>query len=353
MIRISIITSLLLIMTNCDRETSEQTVCDPQLINRGSTLSALTLSLPSEVVTGLMKEPTSEGALGRNKEGYFHVRFQMDIVSLAAFAIKYQNQQALEKLVLAMEYSFRYQLTPGDFELVVPPSLQSMPPATEGDKCSGVAFFASALGSSLMMLKQSEWYNNLPSNSLKDRLNLLTEKFSKTLHYLIANKLLLQSYDRDAPNRLLFDALAFYSLGTYLGDASAIQTGVDFIERALQKQDAEGFLKEGDGFDSSYNGVSLKLGLMLLGIVSNSDPIYNKLQLAMSCCAQWQANRVKSSGEISTEGNSRVYSGGETFLGEEKQVAWVDTLLSFYYVYHLSNRASYLTLASDITNYYR
>lgn len=59
-----------------------------------------------------------------------------------------------------------------------------------------------------------------------------------------------------------------------------------------------------------------------------------------------------ATGEISTDGNTRVYPGGEGFLGEEKQVAWIDTLLSFYYMFHLTAQPEYLQLAEKIKLFY-
>lgn len=340
-------------LTQCRQEVKEIVACDAQLINQRLNFHYLVRDLPNDVVINLAKAPTAEGALGRNRSGYFHVRFQMDMVSLTTYAVKFQSEEALEQFVRAVEYSFRYQLDAGDFELIVPVSLQSLAPPTAGDLCSGVAFFASALGSSLVLLQQSSWYAGLKSGPLHNRIMMLREPIRKMLSYLEANKQLLQDYDQQAPNRLLFDAVAFYSLGVYLNDALAQTTARDFINRALQKQDGSGYFIEGDGFDSSYNGVALKLGLTLLGIAPATDPVYSKLQQSLSCCAQWQASRVLNSGEISAEGNTRVYPGGESFLGDEKSIAWVDTLLSFYYVKSLSQQSVYLDLANRIRSYYQ
>lgn len=315
-------------------------------------LVKLTNALPPAVTAALTKDPTPEGALGRNREAYFHVRFQLDIGFLASYAVQYESEEALNKFIKAVEYSYNYQKPAGDFELVIPENLADQGQPAEGDLSSGIAFFTATLGHSLMQLEQSTWFQNRTPDLLSERLALLRPKIEKGLLYLLSQKEILKIYDQNAPNRLLFDALAYYSLGTYLNNEEAKSVGIDFIELALAKQDELGYLIEGDGFDSSYNGVSLRLGIILLGIVDPTDAIYTKLQQAIICCASWQASRILPTGEINTEGNTRVYPGGEDFLGEEKQVAWIDTLLSFYFMSYLTGQSTYLNLAERIKSYY-
>ncbi len=312
----------------------------------------LTKALPTAVTSALVKDPTPEGALGRNREAYFHVRFQLDIAFLASYAVQFESDDALEKFIKAVEYSYAYQKPAGDFELVIPENLADQGQPAEGDLSSGIAFFTAALGHSLMQLEQAAWFQNRTPDILNERLALLQPKIEKGLLYLLSQKEILKIYDQDAPNRLLFDALAYYCLGTYLNNEEAKSVGIDFIELALMKQDELGYLIEGDGFDSSYNGVSLRLGILLLGIIQPTETIYTELQQAITCCASWQASRVLTTGEISTEGNTRVYPGGEDFLGEEKQMAWIDTLLSFYYMYALTGQSSYLNLAESVKSFY-
>ncbi len=337
----------------CQQNEPDAATCNDQLLSTPTTYHALIADLPDYLVNGLTKRPTPEGALGRNVNGYFHVRFQMDIGFLAASAVRFKNDQALEAFVLATEYSFQRQRPTGDFELVIPASLQSQPPPTGGDLASGTSFFLSALGSSLVLLNQSPWFINRPVDALKNRLTALTPKFQSALNYLKSQTEGLKNYDRTAPNRLLFDALAFYSTGLYLNDTEAKTIGLEFIRLALAQQDAAGYFMEGGGYDSSYNGVSTRLGLVLLAILPKHSPQYAPLQQALRCAIPWQASRVHSSGEISLQGNTRVYPGGEQFLGEEKGIAWIDTLLTFYFIATFSADTSYETLAKRVEGFYQ
>jgi hypothetical protein len=323
------------------------------LITITNSYHALINSLPGYVIEGLTKQPDASGALGRNREGYFHVRFQLDIGFLAAYAVKFNSDQALEGFVRAAVYSFDRQKPAGDFELVIPADLQSLGTPSAGDLASGTSFFLSALGSSLVLLQQSPWYQARPADNLTAQLQALAPQVQGALAYLKTQQTLLKQFDADAPNRLLFDAVAFYSLGLYLNDAEAKAIGTDFIQAALRQQAPAGYLTEGGGHDSSYNGVALRLGLVLLGMVPTTESIYAELQQTLSCCAQWQASRVAPSGEISLEGNTRVYPGGEKFLGVEKQIAWIETLMSFYFTAALSSNAAYTELAQRVEGFYR
>jgi len=341
----------LLVAVSC-HNTSPTANCNENLLSKASSYETLTKQLPTDVVDGLSKEPSAEGALGRNRDGYFHVRFQVDIAFLASYAVRSNSDAALAKFILAAEYSFARQKPGGDFELVIPSNLVYLGQPTIGDLSSGISFFTAALGQSLVLLKQSTWYQSRTADQLTTRLNNLTAKFQLGLTYLKSQVDILKKYDADAPNRLLFDAVAFYSMGSYLNDVQAKSTGIEFIELALAQQNAAGFYTEGGGFDSSYNGVSIRLALVLLGILPTQEPVYEKLRKSVGCSLQWQASRILPSGEITLQGNTRVYPGGEQFLGQVKTIAWIDTLLAFYFTNTFSSDDSYLVLAKKVQAFY-
>lgn len=343
----------LLFGINCTSEEKRVTACDKNLIKESHNFHKLIGSLPDYLVSGLTKNPDLHGALGRNLKGYFHVRFQMDIGFLASYAVYFKSEDALQKFILAVEYSFDKQKPAGDFELIIPSDLEYLGTPAQADLASGTSFFISAVGSSLMLLQQSEWFTNRPNDALTQRLGALTSKFQRSLGYLKTQQTILKNADKEAPNRLFFNALAFYSLGSYLNDSEAMAIGLEFIELALAKQDAAGYYIEGDGFDSSYNGVSIRLGLLLLGILPPQNQVFNRLKESLSCSAQWQASRVLETGEISLKGNTRVYPGGEDFLGTAKEIAWVETLQAFYFIHSLSNDPYYESISKKIEMFYR
>jgi hypothetical protein len=334
------------------KNTTDPVACNPNLINRSLTYTELLAALPAYAIEGLTKAPDAEGALGRNKNGYFHVRFQMDIGYLATHAVRFENETTLAYFLQAVTYSFQHQLPAGDFELVIPTELISLGPPTEGDLTSGIAFFLSALGPALVSLQQSTWFLQRTDPAVNQKLATLQPQFIATLNYMKTKAEVLQAYDATAPNRLLFDAVAFYSMGLYLNDAEAKAIGLDFMQRAIAMQHESGYFIEGDGFDSSYNGVALRLGFSLLALLPPTDSTTSALAKCLACAVRWQTSRVTSAGEILLDGNTRVYPGGEEFLGVEKQVAWVDTLMSLYFAYALSGDDGFIRIAEAVEDYY-
>jgi len=177
------------------------------------------LSLPSSFIEGMVERPTNEGALGRNMSGYFHVRFQLGVATLGAYATYFKGEQALNYLASSIAYSFRYQQSEGDFSVAVPASLQYLGTPEPSDLASGVAFFGAALGQSLVMLKASNWYGTLPAtHPAKKTIEEHRNNFQSMLNFLKRQKDVLMAIDVRASNRLFWDAVCFYTLGDYLND---------------------------------------------------------------------------------------------------------------------------------------
>ncbi len=150
-----------------------------------------------------------------------------------------------------------------------------------------------------------------------------------------------------------FDAIAFYALGNYLNDEKAMETGRFFAQKALKQRNVKaGYFIEKGGWDSSYNGVAIMLGFELYCLLPKNDPLKERLGKTVSCATYWQKSRVLKTGEISTQGNTRVYPGGEYFFGNEKQVDVKKTVRAFYYMSILSNKQEYKELAERIYKFY-
>jgi len=343
----------LLLLSCSNSEVEEVSDCNNAIEITNFNTSTLIDEIPEDALQALTKAPNEEGALGRNKEGYFHVRFQLDILYLAVYALRFENKEALDQFFLASDYSFNRQLPTGDFELVVPESLQNSGVASLGDSLSANAFFLSAFGTGFSFLLRSTWFMENHFTEYEERINMLKNKLLLAGNYLYQNKTVLMEYDKNAPNRLLFDALAFYSLSSVVTQESWKQLSFELIGSVTQKQNETGFYIENDGYDSSYNGVSLKLAGILLALLPDGESIKNELSRSVYCACAWQVSRVLPSGEISTEGNERVYPGGELFLGEEKQMAWVDTFLAFQFFKNQFLNLSLENKADAIKAYYQ
>lgn len=319
----------------------------------------LVFNIQENLIIAVTEQPNALGALNRNKDGYFHVRFQLKMSKLADYAIRFQNEVAIQEYVNNLNYSFSYQNQEGDFQFIAPPELLNSPdyqPPSESDLASGTAFFAYSLGISLHSLTQSEWYNNSTSiDILKQNITDLNPNIQNMLNYLKNSVQLLRTADANAPNRLFFNAIAFYSLGTYLNDQESKNIGIQFAQEALSQRNIEaGYFIENDGWDSSYNGVGIKLGFEFFTLLDSTidQPLKDELKIAISCATDWQKLRILMTGEISTEGNTRVFPGGESFLGNEKEVDVLKTVWAFFYMSTLANDNDFEQLGLKILDYY-
>ncbi|KOY84513.1 hypothetical protein AD998_20160 [bacterium 336/3] len=327
--------------------------CKTFAIQNDFSRNQLLQSFDSDILQGLasIDVPNSEGAMGRNKNGYFHVRFQVGILGQSDYAVAQQNSQALEYAIKSIEYSFDRQLPDGNFQLVVPSNLSNQTP-NQADLASGVSFFLSSVGLALNNFEQSTWYNSLTMANYKNRIETLRPKIVLAANWLLAQKNILEIADQNAPNRLFFNALAFYSLGTWLKDETLKSVGISFVKLGISKKQSKGYFLEGNGWDSSYQGVALNVGFNLYSILSNNLSLKTELWDCLSCASDWQKSRILESGEISTQGNVRVYSGGESFLGEEKQVDWIKSMISMFAMGYYSNQNTYISTANKIKSFY-
>ncbi len=276
----------------------ESPLCIVDTNQRFYTQDEMTAVFRNDIIEKLAtsNQTDAAGALDRNKTAYFHVRFQMGISPLADYAVDAQNSTALEMVIRAIEYSFKYQLPDGDFQLVIPPDLINTAVATEGDKVSGIAFFYSALGAGLLALQENSGYQSQTAS--KHRIEILITQYQLSLNYLKSKTTLLKQIDAEAPNRLFFEALAFYSMGKYLNDTDAMKIGIDFANLALAKKQPEGYFLEGTGYDSSYQGVGMAIGFRLLSILKSDEPIRQVLYDNLACATRWEMTRIKPKLEL-------------------------------------------------------
>jgi hypothetical protein len=309
---------------------------------------------PREIMAQLAEAnaPDASGAIGRNKIGYFHVRFQRGMHHVADYALATKQVDIIDRFLTAVEYSLQRQLPSGDFELVIPDELRDQSKPGIADRASGIAFFASSLGLGLYALETNDWFQTSPDcERPRSRLSTIKPRLRSTLSFLIEHETYLEAADQKAPNRLLFDAIAYITLGRLLNDNAAARIGSTFADRALEQIDPQdGYFVEGSGFDSSYNGVATALALRLLMLEYRSE----KLESISSGAVRWQKSRILASGEISTEGNSRVRPGksGESFLGREKDVDVGHTLEALMLASHRFSSREYSDLASQVVEYY-
>lgn len=294
--------------------------------------------------------PTTTGALGRNRQGYFHARFQLGVHHLATRAVLEDDPKAAEQALRAIAYALARQRADGRFEVAVPRASSAHKAPSSADLASGSAFFLASAGTAMVLLGQGEaspdpkWL----TPALRRQREALRSGLERALDALMRDRALLLRADAHAPNRLLFDALALRSLGLALDVPASLAAADGFTRAALALQHADGYFIEGGGHDSSYNGVACAVGYRVLAL----DPGNLALSRSLARAISWQASRVASSGQISTEGNTRVRPGGESFLGRAKDVDVPHTVESLMLASAYANDAHLARKARRVVAWY-
>ena len=310
------------------------------------------LSANTTEVLAKMYAPDESGAIGRNKKSYFHVRFQRGMHHVSDYGLITRRVDILERFFQAVEYSLSFQQPTGNYHLSVPDELKNDLSPGPTAKASGVAFYASSLALGVYSLETNSWFSQSSEcELLRKRLSAIKPKLADLTDYLLRHRSHLLSADSFAPNRLLFNAIAFAALGRIQHDEAAVKVSIEFIRLVVSQIHEDGYFIEGGGFDSSYNGVAAALAFRLLLMGYTDDDLADISINAI----RWQQQRVLRSGEISTVGNSRVTStdGGESFLGRKKDVDAGHTVEAFTLAAHYLNDSTYIDLAQQIVGFYR
>lgn len=134
----------------------------------------------------------------------------------------------------------------------------------------------------------------------------------------------------------------------------AMKLGKTFVQEALQQQTPDGVFLERSGFDSSYQAISLKLALWLYMHLKPSETVLQQqLWLAIERGINRELLSIQPTGEVSTKGNSRVYPGGEEFLGVEKGVDYLQVILALNYYAYLSGKPFVKQTAEQVLVFYQ
>ncbi len=277
----------------------------------------------------------STGAIGHNQPRYQSVAFQRYTSQRVLYGLITRNIHPIEQSLSAIEYAFAHQNPDGSFLMNYSNARRPAPIAATASDAAG---FYSDFGRSLLLLQKSEWFSNSQETSqLRSRVQKLIPSAQSSLTWLIQQADELKNYHQQTTNLLFLDAAAYSFAGQALKNESASRLGEHFTRLALTQQNPSGFFLEKGGYDTSYQGVSLELALLIYtNLTSNEAALQKDLWKGITQGVRWQLQRILPSGQISTAGNSRVSSGGERYFGREKGVDYSRTIVALLYYAQLS-----------------
>ncbi len=261
--------------------------------------------------------PDADGMVGYNQQGAFRSpEFQRGAMHYMVRAIVRNDPRCVEEGWRAIDATMREQTEEGGF---------SRKGAPHGGP-SAAAFWLADLSQAVLVLRESPM-----GPQYKDRIDALTPKIRTAARWLAEPRYQdrLKTEDAEAPNRLLFDALAYGLSGVLAGDEELQETGRRFVDLAMtQYRPCDGAFLEKGGCDSSYQAVTaLNLQIWALHF---PDP---KLEAAIDRAVRWEVGRVEADGRIDVTGNTRTGHGQEKWQGHEKGVNLSEITLCLLY-YH-------------------
>ena len=275
--------------------------------------------------------PDENGMASYNMEGFKSPAFQCGAMHYMVRAVVRRDERCVAEGWTAIDATFSYQTEKGGF---------GKPGAPHGGP-SAAAFWLAELDQAIMVLRESEY-----GPKYKERIDLLAPKILKAARWLAQPRYQarLKRDDADAPNRLMFDALAFGLAGVIGGDDRLKQTARAFGDLAMSQYRAgDGVFLERHGWDSSYQaGIASNLQVWLLYFPDK------KLAAAADKAVRWELGRVGRDGQIDVSGNTRTGLGQEQWMGHAKEVDLSEITLCLLYDHARSDRRESLDAARRI-----
>ncbi len=275
--------------------------------------------------------PDADGLVSYNQGGFKSPEFQRGAMRYLVRGIVRGDRQAVEEGWRAIDATFQQQTAVGNF---------SHPGQPHGGP-SAVAFWLADLDQAVLVLRESEL-----GPQYKERIERLLPKIRAAAGWLAQPRYQerLRREDADAPNRLLFDALAYGLSGVLAGDEELKKAGRRFVDLAMaQYRPGDGVFLEKGGHDSSYQAVAaLNLQVWLVYFPDK------KLAEAAAAAVRWELGRVGPDGRVDVAGNTRTGLGQEKWMGHNKGVNLSEITLCLLYDFARTGNEQSLAAARRI-----
>jgi hypothetical protein len=259
----------------------------------------------------------ANGLIGRNRRYGTMVSPRLQLGAGAALRIGlHADRQMAINGFRAIEVGTQAIAPDGEVVSIKPPDAPLGAELSISDKASGAAFFMADACPAVLALRASPDAETFVDKARRDR---VIAALDRGLRWLMQHAGELEKVDGRAPNRVLYDALAYHSCGVLTGNEAAQTLATRFVALALSQTRKDGVFVEQKGSDTTYQAVSVRLALDLL-LTGYAGPDAAQLNLAWQSGVIWLGNRIMADGRVDSTGNTRTCAGGESFLGTEKKV---------------------------------
>lgn len=283
--------------------------------------------------------PDAQGFVGfHQRDGkWYEAGMQRGGCRILIGAVVTGDEARAEAAWRAIEVTFDHQVDDGGFLSTQKPTDEH--PATKAERVETAYFFLQECARAILVVQAS------PMEPLfHDRIESLKPKLRRAADFIYSGLDTIFLKCGHTANRLLIAAKAFGLCGIVLDDNTLKEASNTLVTAALKRRDAGGVFIERGGRDSSYNAVSLLMGQVLQMYLPNPE-----LESAMVKTMVWERTRIKETGEVEVEGNTRTGVGRETGMsGHAKKVNYSEVAQALCYFGMLHEDPDALELAIKV-----
>lgn len=186
------------------------------------------------------------GRLGRNREwgALYSPRFQLGAGLAVRMGLAGEDRSMISGGFAAIEAGLVAVEADGTVRSSLPQDRYPGAALSKAETASGAAFFLADICPALIVISNERRLASVLSSQL---LSTARENTGRAIRWLSTRRKTLLDYDKDAPNRLLIDALAFQSCGKVIGDPELTGHATEFVSRALEFARGDGVFVEAGG----------------------------------------------------------------------------------------------------------
>ncbi len=270
--------------------------------------------IPASVLDRLTANamPDSEGAMQLNRGHWTDIVYQRVAIPLIWVGAAESDRAKVDNGWKAIDLSLSHLQSDGSFD--------TAPGRTMNE--AEMAFWIEAVTHAVVVLEQSPL-----ASQYAQRIRSVVPSIRRNVAWLNNQDRLarLAKFDAPAVNRLIVDACAFAYASAVLHDPSLMHPANDFIRQALAKQREDGTLLEENGFDSSYQGVSV-LHLTYFALL---QPAAN-VRTALTAATNREVAAIGRSGRVDESQNTRT-GGTHMVNGQPYAIDYTSVILGLYY----------------------
>lgn len=284
-------------------------------------------------------EPDEQGFVGfhRRDGKWYEAGMQRGGCRMLIGAVVTGDEERADAAWRAIDVTFAHQVEDGGFLSNPKPGAEH--PATKAERVETAYFFLQELGRAILVVQASPMEGHF-----HDRIEALEPKLRRATAFLQSGFDTILFKCGHTANRLLIAAKAFGLCGVVLDDDALKASSGKLVAAALKRRDADGVFIERGGRDTSYNAVSLLMGQVLLFYLPNPD-----LDAALVKTMAWERTRIKETGEVEIEGNTRTGVGRESGIsGHPKEVNYPEVAQALCYFGMIYDDPSAIKLAEKV-----